>query len=197
MIPFFFGQDYYDGLPAPVLSEIDGVTLYELARSKNDFPVEALKTYLEDVFRQFSEYGALYRDQRLDNFLLCDQGSQQSRVMVVDLEQVDFPDRLHPWERLINSDGAMSIMQDFEDMRYPHREPSPVRIWRVSGWFWDQFWPNRKFAHAKDWVFCAYPPADMDDTRDCTYWRVNTFGTSRILQFLTFTNKGPLRFQLS
>ncbi|KAJ6133118.1 hypothetical protein N7471_008333 [Penicillium samsonianum] len=133
VIPFFFGQGYYDGLPALVLSEIDGVTLYELARSKNDFPAEALKTYLEDVFRQFSEYGALYRDQRLDNFLLCDQGSQRSRVMVVDLEQVDFPDRLHPWERLINSDGAMSIMQDFEDMRYPHREPSPVRIWRVSG----------------------------------------------------------------
>ncbi|KAJ9482713.1 hypothetical protein VN97_g10713 [Penicillium thymicola] len=29
--------------------------------------------------------------------------------MVVDLEQVDFPDRLHPWERMINSDGPMSI----------------------------------------------------------------------------------------
>ncbi|KAJ5415230.1 hypothetical protein N7465_003925 [Penicillium sp. CMV-2018d] len=70
------------------------VSLYELARSKNDFPREALKTYLEDVFRQFSEYGALYRDQRLDSFLLCDQGS--CRVMVIDLEQVDFPDRLHP-----------------------------------------------------------------------------------------------------
>ncbi|CAG8887480.1 unnamed protein product [Penicillium egyptiacum] len=133
VIPFFFGQGYYNGLPALVLSEIDGVTLYELARSKSDFPTDALKIYLEGVFRQFSKYGALYRDQRLDNFLLCDQGSQRCRVMVVDLEQVDFPDRLHPWERLINSDGAMSIMQDFEDIQYPHREPSPIGIWRLSG----------------------------------------------------------------
>lgn len=133
VIPLFFGQGYFDGLPALILSEIDGVTLYELARSKDDFSREALKTYLEDVFRQFSEYGALYRDQRLDNFLLCDQGSQQCKVMVVDLEQVDFPDRLRPWERLINSDGATSIMQDFQYIRYPRREPSPIRIWQVSG----------------------------------------------------------------
>lgn len=133
VIPFFFGQGYYDGLPALVLSEIDGVTLYELARSKNDFPAEALRPYLEDVFRQFSEYGALYRDQRLDNFLLCDQGNERFRVMAVDLEQVDFPDHLNPWERLVNSDGAMSIMQDFEDMQHPHRDPSPLRSWRVSG----------------------------------------------------------------
>jgi hypothetical protein len=133
VIPCFFGQGYYDGLPALILSEIDGVTIYELARSKNDFSREALRTYPEDLFRQFSEYGALYRDQRLDNFLLYDQDSQRCRVMVVDLEQVDFPDRLHPWERMINSDGAMSIMQDFEDMQYPYREPSPVRIWRVTG----------------------------------------------------------------
>lgn len=73
VIPFFFGQGYYDGFPAIVLSEI--VTLYELARSKEFFPREVLRTHLQDVFRQFSEYGALYRDQRLDNFLLCDQGS--------------------------------------------------------------------------------------------------------------------------
>lgn len=76
VIPFFFGQGYYDGLPALILSEIDGVTLHEMARSKNDFPKEVLRTHLENVFRQFSEYGALYRDQRLDNFILCDQGSQ-------------------------------------------------------------------------------------------------------------------------
>lgn len=133
VIPSFFGQGYYDGLPALVLSDIDGITLYELARRKDDFPREALKTYLDDVFRQFSEYGALYRDQRLDNFLLCDKGSQGCKVMVVDLEQVDFPNRLHPWEKRINSNGARSIMQDFEDVQNPHREPSPIRMWRVSG----------------------------------------------------------------
>lgn len=132
LIPFFFGQGYYDGLPALVLSEIRGITLYELARSKNDFPRAALETSLEDAFRRFSEYGALYRDQRLDNFILCDHGSQKCKVMVLDLEQVDFPDHLRPWEKLINSDGAMSLMQDFEDLRYPDREPSPVRFWQVE-----------------------------------------------------------------
>lgn len=139
VIPFLFGQGCYEGLPALVLSEIDGVTLDELARSKKHFSKETLEACLEDVFRQFSEYGALYRDQRLDNFLLCDHHSQQCKVMAVDLEQVDFPDRLHPWKTQINSDGAMSIMRDFEDMQYPHREPSPVQMWEVSGCFEDQY----------------------------------------------------------
>lgn len=52
--------------------------------------------------------------------------------MVLDLEQVDFPDHLRPWEKLINSDGTMSLMRDFEDLRYPDREPSPVRFWQVG-----------------------------------------------------------------
>lgn len=53
--------------------------------------------------------------------------------MVVDLEQVDFPDRLQPWEKMINSDGARSLMLDLEDTKYPDREPSPVRFWQVIG----------------------------------------------------------------
>lgn len=34
---------------------------------------------------------------------------------------------------MINSDGIISLMQDFEDMQNPRRGPSPVRIWQVSG----------------------------------------------------------------
>ena len=55
--------------------------------------------------------------------------------MAVDLEQVDFPDRPHPWHKLVNSDGARYLTQDFEDTQNPHREPSPVLFWRVSGDF--------------------------------------------------------------
>lgn len=69
----------------------------------------------------------------MDNFLLCEEGSQRYKVMVVDLEQVDFPDRLQPWEKMINSDGARSLMLDLEDTKYPDREPSPVRFWQVIG----------------------------------------------------------------
>lgn len=132
LIPFFFGKGYYDGLPALVLSEIDGITLHGLARSKKDFPRAVLETSLEDAFRQSSEYGALYHDQRLENLLLCDHGSQKCKVMVIDLEQVDFPDQLRPWEKQINTNGAMSLMRDFEDLLYPNREPSPVRFWQVN-----------------------------------------------------------------
>ena len=53
--------------------------------------------------------------------------------MTVDFEQVDFPDRPHPWDKLVNSDGARCLIQDFEDMQNPHREPSPVPFGRVSG----------------------------------------------------------------
>lgn len=52
--------------------------------------------------------------------------------MAVDLEQIDFPERLRPWEITINSDGARSLMLDFEYARNPNREPSPIRIWQLS-----------------------------------------------------------------
>lgn len=111
-------------------------------KSKNDFSKDTLEACLEDVFRQFSKYGALYRDQRLDNFLLCDHHGQQCKVMAVDLEQVDFPDRPQPWETRINSNDAMSVMRDFEYAQYPNREPSPVQIWAVSRSFEERYWLN-------------------------------------------------------
>jgi len=53
-------------------------------------------------------------------------------VIVIDLEQVEFPDYRRPWGKKINANGAMSLMRDFEDLRYPNRQPSPIRFWQVD-----------------------------------------------------------------
>ena len=125
MIPHFFGHGSFEELPALIQSEVVGTTLYDLARDKKcKVQEEALESQLEEVFNALSEYGAVYWDQKLDNFLLCDNG----KVMVVDLEQVRFPETLRRWESNVNRRGAPSLMRDFKDVRHPNRESSPVRF---------------------------------------------------------------------
>lgn len=36
-------------------------------------------------------------------------------------------------EKMLNSDGAVSPMRDLEDLRYPDRGSSPLRLWQVGG----------------------------------------------------------------
>ncbi|RAH48261.1 uncharacterized protein BO95DRAFT_357209, partial [Aspergillus brunneoviolaceus CBS 621.78] len=128
-----YGRGHFDGRPALVLSDADGITLDELARSNYEVPEETLRSSLEEVFSEFSKHGALYRDQKLDNFLLCDgKGREKSRVMVVDLEQVEFPEHLRPWQHSINQEGARSLMEEFRYRRNPGRELSPLEFW-MSG----------------------------------------------------------------
>lgn len=134
VIPQIFGQGFFNGLPALIHSEVVGTTLYDLARSsKCKVQEEALKTQLEEVFKALSEYGAVYWDQKLDNFLFCDNGDcENSKMMIVDLEQVQFPEKIRPWEISVNRRGAISLMRDFRDIRHPNRESSPVRF-RMTG----------------------------------------------------------------
>ncbi|KAB8261762.1 hypothetical protein BDV32DRAFT_148087 [Aspergillus pseudonomiae] len=127
VIPYFYGQGYFDGLPALILSDINGVPLSDLARNNDEVSEDLLKAYLEKVFKQFSKYGALYRDQKLDNFLLC-----VDKVMAVDLERVEFPDQFRPWHPLVNKGGPRSLMEDFEYTRNPRRKSSPLDFW-ISG----------------------------------------------------------------
>lgn len=126
VIPTFYGRGQIDGIPALILSELHGIKLNDLARSNDcEVPVELLKAYLEKVFDEFSKHNALYRDQKLDNFLLCDEG----KVMVVDLEQVEFPAQLRDWQYSINQEGARSLVEDFTYLRRPKRESSPLAFW--------------------------------------------------------------------
>lgn len=85
VIPHFFGHGSFNRLPALILSEVAGTTLYDLARDKEcKVQDETLESQLKEVFAVLSGYGAVYWDQKLDNFLLSDN----DMVMVVDLEQV-------------------------------------------------------------------------------------------------------------
>lgn len=133
VIPFCYGEGYYDGLPALLLSDICGTTLYDLARSNEEVPENLIKAYLEDVFDKLSKYKAFYPDQKLDNFILFgDWEHGYSKVMAVDLEQVEFPDQVRPWHWSINQEGVRSLMEKFRYRRNPRRELSPLKIWKVG-----------------------------------------------------------------
>jgi hypothetical protein len=94
---------------------------------------ETLKVQLEYAFNQLSGYGAVYWDQRLDNFLLCnDEHCNTGKVMVVDLEQVESPSETRPWELQVNRAGARSLMEDFSYIRHPTREDLPVKMTRTG-----------------------------------------------------------------
>lgn len=132
-IPYFYGEGYYDGLPALVLSDIRGTTLDDLARSNEEVPEKCLKSYLEDVFDKLSKYQAFYLDQKLDNFILCgDREHGYSKVMAVDLENVEIPSQVRRWHWSINQEGARSLMEEFRYRRNPRRELSPLKIWKVG-----------------------------------------------------------------
>ncbi|PWY94005.1 hypothetical protein BO94DRAFT_543271 [Aspergillus sclerotioniger CBS 115572] len=129
VIPYFYGRGDFDGLPALILSDIDGIPLDDLALSNYDISESSLKAYLEEVLSQFLKHGALYRDQKLNNFLFCDSTDCGSgKVMAVDLEQVEFPDRFRPWHYSVSQQGARSLMEDFRYKRSPGRESSPLEL---------------------------------------------------------------------
>ncbi|OJZ84310.1 hypothetical protein ASPFODRAFT_48315 [Aspergillus luchuensis CBS 106.47] len=133
VIPYFYGEGYYDGLPALILSDIRGITLDDLARSNEEVPENLIQSYLEDVFDKFSKYKAFYLDQKLDNFILCgDQEHGYSKVMAVDLEQVEIPSQLRPWHWSINQEGARSLMEEFRYKRNPRCEVPPLKIWKIG-----------------------------------------------------------------
>ncbi|KAB8211922.1 hypothetical protein BDV34DRAFT_184443 [Aspergillus parasiticus] len=133
VIPYFYGRGYFNGRPALILSDIDGISLKDLAHSSNETSEDSLKAHLEEAFSKLSEYGAIYQDQRLDNFLLCfDKECGKSKVRVVDLEQVEFPQKVRPWHRQINQEGARSLIEDFRYRRNPGCKSPPLQLW-VSG----------------------------------------------------------------
>lgn len=133
VIPYFYGEGYYDGLPALLLSDIRGITLDDLARSNEKVPEKLIKSYLEDVFEKLSTYEAFYLDQKLDNFILCgDQEHGYSKVMAVDLEQVEIPDQVRPWHWSINQEGARSLMEELRYRRNLKHESAPLEMWKIG-----------------------------------------------------------------
>lgn len=130
-IPHFLGEALYDGSPAIVLSEIVGKTLKDLETPPEGD--EELRAKLLDTFRVFTKYGITYTDPRLDNMILAG-----SRIMAVDLEQVQFGTS-QTWEGSENHANACALMYDIKDRRnpgpldiscyfpHPSLEPDPLR----------------------------------------------------------------------
>ncbi|KAJ6139049.1 hypothetical protein N7471_005535 [Penicillium samsonianum] len=127
LIPIFFGQGFCNGLDALVISEVKGVTLHDLARGNFDVQQEALKMHLEKALGAFDRHKALYWDAKPDNFLFCaDTIPEKSKIMVVDLEQVEFPRDHQPWYHTINSGSVGNLMSKFKDGKSPNRPLSPA-----------------------------------------------------------------------
>ncbi|CAI7568546.1 unnamed protein product [Penicillium viridicatum] len=124
-IPIFFGRDFFNGLDALVVSEVKGITLHDLARGNFDVHQEELNMRLEKALCAFDRRKAVYWDAKPDNFLFCaDNIPEKNKVMVVDLEQVEFPHDLQPWHH--NSGSVGSLMSKFKDGQNPNRPLSPA-----------------------------------------------------------------------
>ncbi|KAJ5775715.1 uncharacterized protein N7511_000726 [Penicillium nucicola] len=120
------GEGSFNGHPALIFSEIKGITLREIANLVEASVKESiLRSRLENAFRELYKYGAEHCDLDLGNFLVCDNG----QMMVIDLEEVKFPERQQAWEHSINLGSVDYLMSRFRDVRYPRRAPSPVLYW--------------------------------------------------------------------
>lgn len=126
IIPRLLGEGFLNDRPAIILSEVMGTPLHTLARDKTiDIDEEALQSGLAEALRALFIKDAKYWDQRLDNFLFCEEeGHSQNKVMIVDLEQITFPDQAPPWEEFprtweksMNFGTSCSLMRTFRQIR--------------------------------------------------------------------------------
>ncbi|KAJ6003768.1 hypothetical protein N7522_006460 [Penicillium canescens] len=133
VIPEYLGEGMFNDRPAIILSEIVGTPLHLLAR-ETEVDEEALRLQLMDAFKALYEKEAKYWDERLDNFLLCDnRESNPSKVMIVDLEDVYFPEDSpswenfdQPWEESLNFATACSLMKEFTRLRRLYCQPTAI-----------------------------------------------------------------------
>ncbi|CAG8391123.1 unnamed protein product [Penicillium salamii] len=122
-IPLFFGQGYFDGIRALVFSKVVGTILLDLARSEKPVDEIKMKEHLAVVFQVLAAREALYWDQKLDNFFYCDDGTlDASKVMVIDLEQVEFPTKFYSWQPSVNKEGPRALMEDLRRARRQYHE---------------------------------------------------------------------------
>lgn len=115
ILPTLYGQGTFDGRPALVLSHEAGPTLNEFAADiHNELNFETIEILLDDVFKTFTKYGAVYWDQKVDNFLL---NPQEGRVIALDLEDVKFPGNFEQIDYSVNKGGARSLLDGMEATR--------------------------------------------------------------------------------
>lgn len=130
VIPILFGQGSFNECPALILSEVKGFTLRDLAKKFDEtvVPEKTVESGLEKVFRELYSYGAVHCDPNLGNFLFCNN----EKVVVIDLEEIEFPDRRQSWENSVPLGNVGYLMSRFRDVRYPNRPSSPIPCWESS-----------------------------------------------------------------
>ncbi|CAG7996247.1 unnamed protein product [Penicillium salamii] len=113
VIPTFFGQCTFNDGPAIIISEVVGTTLRDIAYGHLQISSDELRYKLEIAMESIHCLGAEYLDQRLENFILCETGE----IMIVDMEQVDFPLDLEVFKESVNYGGVGSLLYLFNDKK--------------------------------------------------------------------------------
>lgn len=124
VIPTVLGEGLFHGRRALFLSDVDGKTLYEAAAAEID--EKKIETYLKNALYALWECKAEYKDENPDNFLVC-----QDRIVIIDLEDVEFPVEGKRWERSVNSGNSDYLLSRYRYMRSPDRSRSPMDFSRV------------------------------------------------------------------
>ena len=115
LIPTLYGEGIYDGYPALLLSDEVGSTLHDLASNIHvRMFYNVLEVMLEEVFHKLTGCGAVYWDQRADNFLF---NERDGKITVLDLEEVRFPGTFGQCDHLVNDGGASTIMDGIKALR--------------------------------------------------------------------------------
>lgn len=131
LIPQLYGQGSFDGIPALILSDVPGITLHHLALQKKDIEDQVVEDALREAFKELHGCGGQHWDQKLDNFLFC----QNDKVVIIDLEDVKFPEKREPWESSLMLATANSLFREFRDLRYPDRPKTPIKWVKMeNGW---------------------------------------------------------------
>lgn len=129
-IPVFFGRGTFNYYPVIILSEIIGRTLKDIAHSNLTICQKELRRQLEKPINLLYSCGAEYLDERLDNFFLCDAGG----IMIVDLEQIEFPvDVGDRFKESINFGGVGSILYLFNKIRERKAQGTLANNYFVGG----------------------------------------------------------------
>ncbi|CAG8112601.1 unnamed protein product [Penicillium salamii] len=113
VIPTFFGQATFNDVPAIIISEVVGTTLRDIAYIDLQISSDELRHKLEIAMESIHSLGAECLDQRLDNFILC----KTEEIVIVDMEQLDFPPDLEVFKESVNYGGVGSLLYLFNDTR--------------------------------------------------------------------------------
>lgn len=81
LVPHYYGEALYDGLPVIMLSEIHGQTFWDLAQIRDIEPLPELERKVQSAFRALHDHGVSHGDSTLTNILYTG-----SRVMLIDFE---------------------------------------------------------------------------------------------------------------